>query len=284
MSDEAGDEIDALLKDVGADVDWPDTEASTAVRDELAAVPELGRLADLAEWLRGVRPATSAIERASVLIVAADVAEPTAEAAAVASIRVRTVPVEETGTPVAAGVAIADDEAERGTELVIVALPGLGVDTAAAVSVLADTEPVKVLPRGVAACDPADWMAAAVTVRDWRRRAMAHRDDPDGLLAEIGSARLAVGAGLLLQLAVRRTPVLLDGSGAATAALIAYEAQPKAARWWYAVDNGTDPLEEIAHNRMGLAPLLGLGTSLGTGLAGVLAVPAVRAAARLHTV
>lgn len=126
-------------------------------------------------------------------------------------------------------------------------------------------------------------MATAVAVRDARRRGMPHRDSPDDLLDVIGSLRLAVGAGLLLQLAVRRTPALLDGPGAATAALVAYEAQPRAARWWHAVDRGPDPLEEIAHTRMGLTPVLGLRTGLGTGLAGLLTLPAIRTAARLHS-
>ena len=40
------------------------------------------------------------------------------------------------------------------------------------------------------------------------------RDRLGELLAELGDARIAAGVGLLLQAAVRRTPVLLDGLGA----------------------------------------------------------------------
>ena len=43
---------------------------------------------------------------------------------------------------------------------------------------------------------------------------------------------------------------------------------------------GPDPLHEIALTRLGQEPILGLGTGLGDGLAGLLALPVLRAAAR----
>ena len=145
---------------------------------------------------------------------------------------------------------IADDEIDGGADLLVVGRAG-GADAAVAVSVLTNTEPVKVLARGAAATDPDAWMERAVAVRDARRACMTVRADPDRLLAEIGSARLAVVGGLVLRAAARRTPVLLDGPVAAAAALIAYEAQPRAVRWWAAADLGTDPLHELALTRMG---------------------------------
>jgi nicotinate-nucleotide--dimethylbenzimidazole phosphoribosyltransferase len=147
-----------------------------------------------------------------------------------------------------------------------------------AVSVLTNSEPVKVLARGAAATDPDAWMLRAVAVRDARRGCMPFRSEPDRLLAQLGSARLAVAAAIALRAAVRRTPVLLDGPVAAAAALIAYEAQPRAVRWWAAADLGPDPMQELALERMGRQPILGLGTGLGDGLAAMLAVPAIHAA------
>ncbi len=85
-------------------------------------------------------------------------------------------------------------------------------------------------------------------------------------------------AGLVLRAAARRTPVLLDGPVAAAAALLAYEAQPRAVRWWAAADLGSDPAHELALTRMGQQAVLGLGTGLGDGLAGVLTVPVIRTA------
>ena len=153
-----------------------------------------------------------------------------------------------------------------------------GVDAAVTVSVLTNTEPVKVLARGGAATDPDAWMDRAAAVRDARRACMRVRSDPDRLLDQLGSTRLAVTAALALRAAARRTPVLIDGPVAAAAALIGYEAQPRAVRWWAAADLGSDPAHELALTRMGQQAILGLGSGLGDGLAGLLTVPVVRAA------
>jgi len=157
----------------------------------------------------------------------------------------------------------------------------VAADAALAVSVLTNTEPVKVLSRGAAATDPEAWMALATTVRDRRVEVYRERDSADRLLVAIASPRLAAIAGIALQAAVRRTPVVLDGPAAAAGALVAYEAQPRAVRWWCAADLGPDQLHEIALTRLGQHGLLGLGSGLGDGLAGILAVPLLQAAARL---
>ena len=86
---------------------------------------------------------------------------------------------------------------------------------------------------------------------------------------------------MVLRATGRRTPVLLDGPVASAGALLAYEAAPRAVRWWAAADQGPDPLHEIALTRLGQEPVLGLGTGLGDGLAGLLALPVLRAAAAL---
>jgi nicotinate-nucleotide--dimethylbenzimidazole phosphoribosyltransferase len=76
---------------------------------------------------------------------------------------------------------------------------------------------------------------------------------------------------------------VLDGGVACAGALVAYEAAPRAVRWWSAADQGTDPLHEIALNRLGQEPIIGLGTGLGDGLAGLLALPVLRAGTALSS-
>jgi nicotinate-nucleotide--dimethylbenzimidazole phosphoribosyltransferase len=260
-------------------VDWPDSEASTRVREAAYGRPELGRFASLAEWVAGVAPGNARFEKVTVLIVDAEPSEAVAELADGSGAGLR--PMTELAGGLAAGVAVADDEIERGTELLVLAAPTMAADAAVTVSILTDTEPVKVLARGEAATDPEAWMALAAEVRDRRRVSMAYRDDPDGLLAELNSDRLAAAAGVALRAAARRTPVLLDGPVATAAALIGYEAQPRAVRWWCAADVSSEPAHEVAHSRMGLRAVLELGTGLGDGLAGLLAVPVIRTAVRL---
>jgi NaMN:DMB phosphoribosyltransferase len=266
------------LVSLGGDVEWPDSEASTAVREKLVAEPALGRLAELAEWAIGVRPPGSSFRKVRAIVLGAEPDALVADTAATLGADLVTATTEGDAQ---SGAALADDAAEHGVELLVVAVPGMQADAAIAVSVLTGTEPVKVLARGAAATDPQAWTRLAVEVRDARRRCAVHSADPDALLAELGSPRLAVAAGLVLHAAVRRTPVILDGPVAAAAALIAYEAQPRAVRWWSVADVGPDPLHDLVLNRLGQRPILGLGTGLGDGLAGLLALPVLRAATSL---
>jgi NaMN:DMB phosphoribosyltransferase len=266
------------LLDIGADVEWPDSEASTDVRERLVSQPALGRLATLAEWAIGVRPPGSSFSKVRVMVVGGDPSADTLAAAEECGGDLTSVPAD---GDIEAGIALADRAIDAGADLLVVAAPELRADAAVAVSVLTNTEPVKVLSRGASATDPTAWMELAVEVRDSRRRCMAHRDDADALLAELGSPRLAVIAGLVLRAAGRRTPVIHDGPVAAAGALVAYEAQPRAVRWWSSADLGPDPLHEITLTRLGQMPILGLGTGLGDGLAGLLALPVLRAATRL---
>lgn len=265
------------LVEIGADIDWPDSAAGTEVRTRLAELPGLGHLAPVAEWWRSVRPRET-LQRTRAVIIGAHPTEVTAATADDVGAGCREV-VDIDAGDAALGIAIADEEIDAGADLLIVAVPGTAADAAVAVSVLTNTEPVKVLARGAAATDPEAWMNLAIAVRDTRRECMPVRAAPDQLLGRIGSPRLAVAAGFLLRAAVRRTPVLIDGPVATAAALIAYEAQPRAVRWWAAADRSTDPMHDLALTRMGQDAILGLGTGLGDGLAGLLTVPVIRAAA-----
>lgn len=267
------------LQGMGADVEWPDHEAATAVRERFAAQPGYGRLAELAEWVASVRAAADGFRRIRGFVTA-----PPGHVETAGAVGAQLCELEAADDPAAAfaaGVQCVDDEVDSGTDLLLLAVPGFAADIAIAGSVLTNTEPVKVLSRGAAATNPDAWMDLAVEVRDARRRCMAVRDQPDALLEAVGSRRLAAAAGFAMRAAVRRTPLVLDGPGAAVAALVAYEAAPRAVRWWCAADLGDDPVHEIALTRLGKEPVLGIGTALGDGLAGLLAVPVLQVAVRL---
>jgi nicotinate-nucleotide--dimethylbenzimidazole phosphoribosyltransferase len=270
---------------VAADVQWPDHDAETAVARHLDRVAGAGRLAEIARWLAatggGLTPTTPSRPRL-VLFAAPD--GHVAELAETVGAGVRTLALPDAapiGDAVAAGIAAADEEVERGADLLVAACPGQQDPAAALVSALTGAEPVALLARGAAATDPLAWMARAVRVRDTRRQLVPLRERPGELLVELGSAALAAACGFVLQAAVRRTPVILDGSAVAAAAVLVYETQPRAMRWWAVADGTGDPAAERAHTQLGLAPLLALGTDLGDGTAGLLCVPILRAAAGL---
>ena len=282
------------LHELGEGIDWPDADPVAAVRDRLTRpldkeaarrAAQLGHLADLAEWVAGVRTTTDGpgFARIRLVVVGTTATDAVTDLAADAGIgiRVEAALPEGSAAAVAAGAAWADEEIDSGTDLFVVAVPGRSVESAIAISVLTNTEPSKVLARGIAATDPEAWMADVVAVRDARLRCLPSREDPDALLAGIGSSALAAAAGLYIRAAARRTPALIDGPAAAAAALVAYESHPRAVRWWRAADLGPDPSHDITLTRLGQTPVLGIGSGLGDGLAGLLAVPVLHAAARL---
>lgn len=272
------------LVSLGADVSWPDSDAAAAVGKAIAG-RGLGRLGELAEWLAGAQATNPPHDFARVRALVFGCSAPSAlaeSAADLAGLSVQAVPgTDGQSVPdaVAAGAALADREVDSGTDLAVVAHPGETVAAAVLVCVLTDSEPVKVLPRGTQ-LDPQAWMELAEQVRDTRRRAYPLREQPLDLLAAVGGPDLAMTVGFLLRAAVRRTPVVIDGVAALAAALVAYEAQPRAVRWWRAADRWPDAAHERALTTLGIKPILDLGLRSGDGTAGLLAVPLLRAAAR----
>jgi nicotinate-nucleotide--dimethylbenzimidazole phosphoribosyltransferase len=186
---------------------------------------------------------------------------------------------------VQAGIDAADDEIDSGTDLVVVGDLGVGATTIAAtlVSVITNTEPVKVVGRGTG-IDDDTWMRKATAIRDARLRAWEHRAAPMQLLATAGGADIAAMVGFLVQSSVRRTAVVLDGAVAAAAALVVQELQPRCVRWWRAGQRTSEPAQAVALRRLGLDPILDLGVEAGDGSGGLLAVPVLRAAARSQAV
>ena len=85
--------------------------------------------------------------------------------------------------------------------------------------------------------------------------------------------------GFLLQAALRRTPVLLDGLVVSAAALVAQLASPRVVRWLRAAHLSAEPAHELALQRLELTPILRLGMRLGEGTGALVALPVLRAAA-----
>jgi nicotinate-nucleotide--dimethylbenzimidazole phosphoribosyltransferase len=85
--------------------------------------------------------------------------------------------------------------------------------------------------------------------------------------------------GLLVQAAVRRTPVLLDGLAPCSCALLAAQLAPDAVRWWLAATRSPEPAQRLALQGLQLTPLLDLQLRLGEGSGALLALPLLGAAA-----
>ncbi|MFD8692689.1 nicotinate-nucleotide--dimethylbenzimidazole phosphoribosyltransferase [Streptomyces sp. NPDC059651] len=190
---------------------------------------------------------------------------------------------EEAEQAVRLGMAIADEEADSGTDLVVLGDLSVGGTTAAAtlIAALCGTDASVVTGRGGAGIDDLAWMRKCAAVRDALRRARPVLGDQLELLATVGGADLAAMTGFLLQCAVRRLPVILDGVVCAAAALVGQRAAFRAPDWWLAGQLSGEPAQAKALDRMALNPLLDHGVIVGEGSGALLALPFVQAAAAL---
>jgi nicotinate-nucleotide--dimethylbenzimidazole phosphoribosyltransferase len=181
------------------------------------------------------------------------------------------------------GMAIADEEADSGTDLVVLGDLSVGGTTAAGtlIAALCGTDASVVTGRGGAPIDDLAWMRKCAAIRDALRRARPVLGDQLELLAATGGADLAAITGFLLQSAVRRTPVMLDGVVSAACALVAQRVAFRAPDWWLAGQLSGEPAQEKALDRMSLNPVLDQGVTAGEGTGALLALPLVRAAAVL---
>jgi nicotinate-nucleotide--dimethylbenzimidazole phosphoribosyltransferase len=179
------------------------------------------------------------------------------------------------------GIAIADEEVDGGADLLIPGELGVASSTVAAVLVaaLTDSEPVKVIGRG-SGIDDRTWMHKVVAIRDARHRARPHAADPIRLLSVAGGADVAAMTGFLVEAAVRRTPVLLDGVMSAAAALVGHAIAPNAAVWWRAAHRTGEPAQAIALRFLGLEPVLDLGIRANEGAGALAVLPLLRAGVR----
>ncbi len=227
------------------------------IPDELTgADPSLGRLAPFLERLASLQEAW-----------------PPRLPQPVRSVVVR----EDDAGDLAAGMAQADEIADSGAGLLLLGGRGDPVPGLVAAATLLDLEPV----RAVGTVAGPDWAATTVGVRDGLRRCRPHLGNAEGLVEAVGSPGFGRLVGLLAQSAVRRTPVLLDGSAlVAGAALLAERVAPQASTWWLAGQAPVQPAARRALDDLGLVPLLDLGLSgpEGVGIAHAVLLEAVELA------
>lgn len=180
-----------------------------------------------------------------------------------------------------AGAQLADEEVDSGIDLLILGGADVTGAAAAVTALILGVEPVALLPRGSAAADTYTWIAHANRLRDDRRRISALRANPNAMLDALGCGGLTMATALLMRAVARRTPVILDGSLAMTAALLCSDTQARAGYWWRVADTSVDPIHRRILAELVQTPVLSLDLGRTDGLAGVLTAGLLRAAADL---
>src|SRR6185312_1886154 len=157
---------------------------------------------------------------------------------------------------------------------------GITNTTASAALICAFTgaSPAGATGRGTGVDDPTLARKVDVVTRAVAR--VPEGSDPLAVLAEVGGLEHAAIAGFVLGAAAARTPVLLDGVIAGSAALVAAALCPTALEFALAGHTSAEPGHGIALRALGLRPLLGLDLRLGEGTGALLALPLAQSAAR----
>ncbi|TDB73870.1 bifunctional adenosylcobinamide kinase/adenosylcobinamide-phosphate guanylyltransferase [Micromonospora sp. KC723] len=176
---------------------------------------------------------------------------------------------------------LAEEAADAGVQLLVLAACGAGADAAAA-AVLAATagaEAPAVLGRVYTAdgqIDDAAWMVRCAAVRDALHRTRRSPRDAKDVLAELGGGDVAVATGVLLGATARRLPVLLDGPVGLAAGMISRDLAGQVRHWCLLADHGGQPAVRLAADVLGLTPLLDLRLDLGEGANALAALPLLR--------
>jgi nicotinate-nucleotide--dimethylbenzimidazole phosphoribosyltransferase len=189
-------------------------------------------------------------------------------------------------TAVEVGIRIAGTLIDGGDRCLLTGDMGIANTTPAAALIAAFTgaDPTAVTGRGTG-IDDATYARKLAAVTAALRRHAPDPADPLAVLAAVGGLEHAALAGLVLGAAARRTPVVLDGVIAVSAALAAAAFAPDAVTAMIAGHRSAEPGATVGLGHLGLTPLLDLGMRLGEGSGAILALPVVSAAVRvLHEV
>jgi nicotinate-nucleotide--dimethylbenzimidazole phosphoribosyltransferase len=108
-------------------------------------------------------------------------------------------------------------------------------------------------------------------------------DDPISVLSEFGGAEIAMMAGSILGAASTRRIIVIDGFIATSAALAAIRLSPNVLDYCIFSHCSAEHGHQRLLSTLGVRPLLSLDMRLGEGTGAVLAVPLIRAAARLFS-
>ena len=180
------------------------------------------------------------------------------------------------------GIDVARDHVAQGNRLLVTGDMGIANTTASAalISVFTGLDVADVTGRGTG-IDDAMLQHKVSVIESAIRVNRPSAQDPVGALAGVGGFEHAGVVGYLLAAAARRTPVILDGVIACSAALVARAIAPQATDYWVAGHRSVEPGATVAFAHLGLVPLVDLEMRLGEGSGAALAVPMVQASARI---
>ncbi len=175
------------------------------------------------------------------------------------------------------------EEQALGLDIALTGDMGIGNTTSSAALICALTrlDPAVVVGRGTGVDDEGLARKVAAVGRALEVNAGAIAQGPVEALAAVGGLEIAGLAGVILEAAENRKPVLIDGFVSGAAALAAAAIAPAVIGFLIAAHRSQELGHSLVLDRLGLRPLLDLNLRLGEGTGAALALPIVRASVRL---
>lgn len=190
---------------------------------------------------------------------------------------------EETLAAIAVGRELALEQINKGHRLLITGEMGIGNTSASSALVAAITgaDVGDVVGTGTG-LDEESRLKKIATIREAiQNRGINSDTSPLTILAKVGGLEIAALAGVILEGATQRVPVLVDGFISSTAALVAAELDPAVRPYLMIAHESVEQGHKVLNEYLNIKPLLQLDLRLGEGTGAALAYPIVEAATKV---
>ncbi len=180
------------------------------------------------------------------------------------------------------GIALADEAARDGVNLVGTGEMGIGNTTpsSAIIAALSGRSVRDVTHRGTGIDDAALENKIRV-IQEGLKTNRPNPEDPLDVLAKVGGLEIAGIAGLVLGCAANRIPVVVDGFISTAGALIAAELHPDVKGYLFAAHQSVEIGHHFMLERLGAEPMLNLQMRLGEGTGAALAMGLIEAGVKI---
>jgi nicotinate-nucleotide--dimethylbenzimidazole phosphoribosyltransferase len=189
---------------------------------------------------------------------------------------------DEAVTAIEVGIALADEAARKGVDLVGTGEMGIGNTTpsSAIIAALSGRSVRDVTHRGTGISDAALENKVRV-IHEGLEKNKPNPEDPLDVLAKVGGLEIAGIAGLVLGCVANRVPVVVDGFISTAGALIASEMHPDVKEYLFAAHQSVEIGHRFMLERLGAEPMLNLQMRLGEGTGAALAMGLIEAGVKI---
>jgi len=183
-----------------------------------------------------------------------------------------------------AGFKIFNDEFNKGADIIGTGEMGIGNTTAAsAITACITKKPVEDITGKGAGLNDSGLKKKIDIIKKSLLINQPDPTDPIDVLTKVGGFEIAGLVGIILGAASKKVPVVIDGFISTSAALLAFEIEPKVKDYMIAAHKSVEGGHKVILEYIGLKPLLDLNLRLGEGTGAALGLGLADAAIKILT-